>query len=109
MGKMSREKGKRGERELAKKFRENGFDARRGQQFCGANGDADVIGLPGIHVEAKRTERLNLYDAMSQAISDSRNNEFPTVFHRRNNSEWLVVMRIDDWLEIYREWNNGNL
>lgn len=109
MGKMSREKGKRGERELAKKFRENGFDARRGQQFCGANGDADVIGLPGIHVEAKRTERLNLYDAMSQAISDSRNNEFPTVFHRRNNSEWLVVMRIDDWLEMYREWNNGNL
>lgn len=109
MGKMSREKGKRGERELARKFREYGYEARRNQQYCGANGDADVTGLPGIHVEAKRTERLNLYEAMAQAKNDARENEFPTVFHRRNNSEWLVVMRLDDWMEIYREWNNGNL
>lgn len=34
----SRQKGARGERELAKKLREYGFDSRRGQQYSGANG-----------------------------------------------------------------------
>lgn len=54
----SREKGKRGERELAGELRRHGYDARRGQQYCGANGDADVVGLSGLHIECKRVERL---------------------------------------------------
>ena len=57
MGKSQREKGKRGERELAMKLREYGYDCRRGQQYCGANGDADVLGLPGIHIECKRVRQ----------------------------------------------------
>ena len=87
----SKEKGKRGERELARKLKEYGYDCRRGQQYCGANGDADVVGLDGIHIEVKRTERLNLQDAMSQAIGDSNTGEFPAVFHRRNNDSWKVT------------------
>ena len=51
MGKSQREKGKRGERELAGILRENGYECRRGQQYCGAAGDADVVGLSGIHIE----------------------------------------------------------
>jgi Holliday junction resolvase len=39
----SRAKGARGERELASVLRNEGFDARRGQQYCGANGDADLL------------------------------------------------------------------
>lgn len=42
----SRQKGARGERELARILREYGYDCRRGQQYCGANGDADVVGFP---------------------------------------------------------------
>ena len=100
----SRSKGKRGELELAKKLREYGFECRRGQQYCGANGDADVTGLPRIHIEAKRTERLNLYDAIDQARRDARPNELPAVFHRRNNSDWLVIMRLEDWIRLYNEY-----
>ena len=103
MGKMSRDKGKRGERELASKLREYGYDTRRGQQYCGANGDADVIGLPGIHIECKRTERLSLYDAMAQAKADARLGEMPVVMHRKNNSEWLVIQPLADWIEMYKE------
>lgn len=103
MSKMSRNKGKRGERELASKLREYGYDTRRGQQYCGANGDADVIGLPGIHIECKRTERLSLYDAMAQAKADARLGEMPVVMHRKNNSEWLVIQPLSDWIAIYRE------
>lgn len=99
----SREKGKRGENQLAKKLRDFGYDARRSQQYAGINGDADVVGLPYIHIECKRVERLNLYDAMAQSRADARQGELPTVMHRRDFSEWLVTMKLDDWMEIYRE------
>ena len=99
----SKRKGAEGERELARKLRDYGFKTRRGQQYCGANGDADVVGLPGIHIECKRVERLNLYDAMAQARIDACPGEFPTVFHRRDRCEWLVTMTLDDWIKMYRE------
>ena len=99
-----KQKGKRGELELVKKLKEYGYDCKRSVQYCGANGDADVIGLPGIHIECKRVERLNIDEAMLQAIRDRREAEYPTVFHRKNNHEWLVTMRLEDWIEIYKEW-----
>ena len=100
----SKQKGARGERELSKSLKEYGFDTRRGQQYCGANGDADVVGLPGIHIECKRVEKLNIYDAISQAKSDVKGTDKPTVFHRKNNCNWLVTMELKDWIELY----NGN-
>lgn len=103
----SREKGKHGERELAGKLREFGYDARRGQQFCGANGDADVVGLPGLHIECKRVEHLNLYNAVSQSKSDAKEGELPAVFHRKNHCQWLVTMELDTWMEIYQEYFNN--
>lgn len=106
-GKRSRDKGKAGERELARRLRQYDCDCRRGQQYCGANGDADVIGLPGIHIECKRTERLSLYDAIGQAASDTKEGEIPVVMHRRNNSEWLAILQLDRFMEIYREWEAG--
>ncbi len=105
----SRRKGAKGELELSHKLKDYGYDTRRGQQYCGANGDADVVGLPGIHIECKRVEKLNLYDAMAQAKSDAKGNEKPTVFHRKDRCEWLVTMRLEDWIELYREWNFNSL
>ena len=107
MGKSQREKGKRGERELAGRLRDHGYACRRGQQFCGASGDADVTGLPGIHIECKRVERLNLQEAMEQSKRDSRTGEMPCVFHRRDRSEWLVTMRLEDWIQLFKEWEAG--
>lgn len=103
----SRAKGAGGERELAKALRECGYDCRRGQQYSGANGDADVVGLPGIHIECKRVERLNLYDAMAQSKHDAREGEKPAVFHRKDRCKWLVTMEMEDFMEIYREWEAG--
>lgn len=76
----SNRKGKEGERELANLLKDRyGYDCRRGQQFCGSNGDADVVGLPGIHIECKRVEKLNIYEAVEQSINDAREGEMPTV------------------------------
>ena len=97
----SRQKGARGERELAGILRGYGYDTRRGQQYCGANGDADVVGLPGVHIECKRVEHLNLYDAMAQAKHDKKEDELPAVFHRKNDCKWLVTMELDDWMRLF--------
>lgn len=102
----SRQKGARGERELAKVLRSYGYDSRRGQQYCGANGDADVVGLPGVHIECKRVERLNLYDAVDQAKRDRKSYEIPAVFHRKNNSEWLVTLTLDGFMQMYEKWSD---
>lgn len=97
----SRSKGAKGERELARVLRQYGYDCRRGQQYSGANGDADVVGLPGVHIECKRVERLNIHDAMDQAKRDSRDGEIPAVFHRKNNCEWLVTLQIYEFMKLY--------
>ena len=104
----SRSKGATGEREVASILRGYGYKkARRGQQYCGSNGDADVVGLPGIHIEVKRRERLNIYDAIDQAKRDRKPEELPAVFHRKNHCEWLVTMTLEDWMQLYREWEAG--
>lgn len=97
----SNAKGKKGERELANKLREYGYESRRGQQYCGSNGDADVIGLPGIHIECKRVEKLNIYDAVEQSKNDTKPDEIPVVMHRKNRKEWLVTMPLNEWMKLY--------
>lgn len=98
----SKQKGARGERELSSKLKEYGYQTRRGQQYCGANGDADVVGLTGIHIECKRVERLNIYDAISQVKADKKDNELGAVFHRKDRSEWLVTMTMEEWIKLYK-------
>lgn len=104
----SRAKGARGERELSKVLREYGYDTRRGQQYSGANGDADVVGLPNIHIECKRVEKLNLDKAMDQSIDDARTDEVPVVMHRKDRHPWLVTMRLDEWMKFYERWDTFN-
>lgn len=111
MGKFSREKGKRGEREFASLCRQEGYDARRTAQVRGdRDGAADVEGLPGIHVEVKRVEHLNIDDALDQARHDAEakhDGSLPIVAHRRNHTRWKITMDAADWFEIFREWEAG--
>lgn len=99
----SRQKGAAGERELSHELAKYGFGTRRGQQFCGANGDADVVGVPGLHIECKRVERLNIYDAIKQALNDAREGDMPVVMHRKNRQKWLVTLSLDDFMELWKE------
>lgn len=63
----------------------------------------DLSGLPGVHIECKRVERLNISQAMAQAVRDAERFQdgAPAVFHRRNREPWLVTMRLEDWLDIW--------
>ena len=116
MSKQKR-KGDGYERELAKwldnyVFGNKGIIHRAPLSGGGRNnfggGEADLNGTPFIWVEAKRTERFSPYAAMEQAergIEKSRSRDIPVVISRRNRmdtSESLVVMRLGDWLPMYK-------
>lgn len=99
----SKRKGSAGERELCGELRKFGFQARRSQQFSGANGDEDVTHtVPGLHIECKRVERLNVLTAFKQAKRDAKPGKIPVVMHRCNRSEWLVSLSLDDFLALIK-------
>ena len=107
----SKAKGARFERLLASKLREYGYNARRSVQYCGNTGEAaDIVNLPGLHIEAKHQETMRLYEWIAQAKRDAKaggEGRLPAVFHKKNNAEILVTMTLDDFMNIYREWEAG--
>ena len=103
-GRKSQRKGADGERELAALLREYGYPVERGGSL--SFGEVpDLTGLPGVHIECKRVERLNISQAMAQAVRDAEkfHDGAPTVFHRRNREGWLVTMQLSDWLDIFKK------
>jgi len=110
MGKKSREKGKRGEREAAGVLSHLlGIPISRGVQYKGTKDSPDLSGLDahGLHPEVKRDESTvskKMYAAISQAQEES-DNSTPFVMSRRNGSEWLITIRVEDLLEFARKIN----
>ena len=104
MGKLSREKGKRGEREVAELLRKHGLAARRGQQFRGGADSPDVV-VEGslLHVEVKRTETLALWPAMTQAAEEAPPGAVPVVVHRPSKRRWVVILDAEDFLLLTRK------
>jgi len=107
MGRMQREKGKRGEREAAAELAAvfgltYGIDARRGVQHQGGPESPDVV-LQGVsvHVECKRTETINVYKALEQA-SDDAGEKTPIVWHRRNGKPSVVIVSVGDLVPLAR-------
>lgn len=99
----SRTKGKVGEREFAALLRDNGFDARRGQQFSGSAESPDVVSeaLAWLHVEVKRVQALNLADACAQAEGDCGGKPW-IVAHRKNHAPWLITMTAETFFRLLR-------
>lgn len=84
---------------MAALLREYGFEGKRGVQYQGGKDSADVTGLPGFHIEVKRTEKLNLEAAMAQARADCGTDRNPVVFHRKSKNGWVVVLDAPAFLQ----------
>ena len=100
-GKSSQHKGRAGELELAELLRQYGYEIKLGSPLNYGK-EPDLSGLPGVHIEVKRVERLNIGQAMQQALRDAERFQdgAPAVFHRRNRQPWLVTMRLEDWVKM---------
>ena len=105
MGAMSKEKGKVGEREVAALLRGHGVEARRGQQFSGGDDSPDVVhSMGGLHLEVKRTEKLQLWPAFEQANRDA-GGDTPVVVHRANHRPWVAILPLGDLIELWKKAN----
>lgn len=115
MGKMSRDKGKRGEREAAKLLEELGLgSARRGVQYSGVGGADLVHSIEGVHIEVKRVEALQLYPALKQARADCESQELEAgrlfsagdtpvcLLHRRSRKPWVFIVEAGDVVDFAR-------
>lgn len=105
-GRMSRNKGARGEREVIAILQpivdsvceETGqprFELRRNptQRFKGK--EYDVIGLPWIALEVKRQENLSgLGSWWKQTLDATRPGQTPVLVYRKNHSPWKVRMKV---------------
>jgi len=101
---MSRQKGKRGEREAAAEPGQLlGCDAPRGGQDQGGPGSPGVV-LEGVnvHVECKRTEAINVYKALEQATADA-GQKVPIVWHRRNGKPSVVIVETARLMDLVNE------
>lgn len=98
----SRAKGAAGERQWATYLSDRGYPARRGQQFSGGVESPDVVceTLKDIHWEVKRVQKLNIHDAVAQAIRDA-GCKLPVVAHRKNGETWLITLRAEDFFEAF--------
>ncbi len=97
-------KGTGGERELAEILRRSGIRAYRNDQiYRGGHNNPDVsaeaYGIP-LHIEVKRVEKLNVQEAVNQAIRDAADGALPIVAHRRNREKWLITIPLAALLEI---------
>jgi len=112
VGKFSRDKGARGERELRDILNKQGYNVRRGRAY---GGEPDLVGLDGIHIECKSVEKLNVRKALQQAIDDSESMKdgIPAVFWKKKHDPqelgvcegWTVTLQLADFLEILEAWN----
>ena len=98
MGKREKRKGYLGEAEIVKKLQDRGVNCMR-VPMSGAiwswKGDIDFFN--GIKGEVKRRKRINklFYEMLLNAHFG---------FIRADNEDWLVVMGLDEFAEMYKAW-----
>lgn len=98
MGKPSRQKGARGEREVRDALRAHGLEARRDGRL---DDDLDHNVEP-FHLEVKRTERIEITKWLEQAERDA-GDRIPAVVFRRSREPWRIVLPLDAFLSLYND------
>ena len=111
----SNRKGKRIERLLASKFRNHGWDARRGQQYKGTPDSPDVIIDLPLTVESKGCEVWRIDKWMSKLLGERKSGTLPLLCCKKNHAEFLTIIPLNFFLELtqhidwesYQQYRNG--
>lgn len=104
MGKASRNKGKRGEREARDFVRDAWRSPRcvRSAQVSGLFTSDLMYGPPGLYLEVKRYRRIVALDFLEQAKQDSDGEGVPVVLMREDGGDWAVMIPADKAVEFAR-------
>lgn len=107
MAKASRDKGARGEREVALFYRAAGIGARRVPNSGGLDTKGDVLlDVPGVHVEAKIGATIALWQGLAQARAEAPTGSIPALHFRRSSrkhsSGWYVAIPLPDFIDLLK-------
>lgn len=95
-------KGAIGENELIPICRRVWPEMRR-NFMSGAQGGSDFVNTPGWAVEAKRQETTKPWAWYEQCQEAASQTEIPLVVFRRNHSDWMALLSLDDLLGIIEQ------
>jgi hypothetical protein len=93
-GAASPRKGEDGELELVALYLARGYNAVRVRR------KGDIAGVPGVHIEAKRCERLRIWEALEQTLRDADLLDIAALHFRRSDGPWFVAIPLDDFLTL---------
>jgi hypothetical protein len=106
MGRASRSKGKRGEREVVKRFIAAGVPCRRrweeqskpgGQE----NGDLAIGEAEEVYAEVRHQEVLRI-PAWLREVEEKAKGRPRALIFRRNREDWHVAVPLDDYIELLK-------
>jgi hypothetical protein len=103
-GRRSRDKGARGEREVADLLRAVFPAVRRrcaGEESQSCQG-RDLDGTPGLVVQCQLSDAPTIERKLREAIGASGGDEVPVAFTRRTRGEWLATLRGADLVKLLR-------
>lgn len=102
MSASQRNKGAKGEREVANLLSEQlGWVVRRNIGQARDGGDDLTIGQ--FRVEVKRKKGIAVHAFMDQAAAACGPNDVPMVVMRGDGKGWLVMLRLEDAVPLIRE------
>ena len=106
---MSRNKGRRGERQIVKILLENGWQARRGYQARGGREEPDIVTNFPYRLEVKHVESLNIFSAFEQIKFDNSHNcdKVGILVFRKNREPWRVALPLAEFLNLVKNQNNN--
>lgn len=97
-GLASRNKGKRGEREVIKLLQPivdsvygEGAILLQRNMLQSDKGGCDIAGLEKFAIEIKRHERLNVKAWWRQTLEQAKPHQIPVLFYRQNGESWTVM------------------
>lgn len=100
MSKTERDKGRKGEAEVAELYRRRGIDVRglesSGDHLVVCSASADLV----IHSEVKRQETARVWAWWEQASSETEAGAITVVHFRRNRSPWLALIEAEQLAEL---------
>jgi hypothetical protein len=96
MGRASRDKGQRGERQVRDLLRRCGFKAERdGSEF----GDLKH-NVPATRIEVKLCERWSIPEWLRQVEADAEPHETPVLVFRKSRGPWRVVVDAEHYFTL---------
>lgn len=102
MSRAQRDKGAQFERDVQDLARAHGFTACRRAFASGAQGGADLTGIPGVAIECKRQERVSLPAWWAQAEAAADTGEIPVIALRWSRGPALAVLPLDELFALLR-------